>query len=122
MTVSDTPDNAGEKWVTLREAAEETQASLAALRRWYRDGLVRSVVVPGAHGDQRLVDLDEVTARAAASPNIGRRTRPARDRDAVVEALLDQVAAFATELDELKVRVTQLEATSGQLASPSDAT
>jgi uncharacterized protein YceH (UPF0502 family) len=115
MTVSDAPNQPGEKWVTLREAAEETQASLAALRRWYRDGLVRSVVVPGTHGDQRLVDLDEVTARAAASPNIGRR-RPRSathaDADAVVEALLDQVAAFATELDELKARVAQLEADS----------
>lgn len=95
--------------MTLREAADETQASLAALRRWYRDGLIRSVVVPGAHGDQRLVDLDEVTARAAASPNIGRRSRR-RDNDAVIEALLDQVAAFATELDELKARVADLEA------------
>ena len=110
MTVSDATPADAEKWVTLREAAGETQASLAALRRWYRDGLIRSVVVPGAHGDQRLVDLDEVTARAAASPNIGRRSRRARDNDEVIEALLDQVSAFATELDELKARVAELEA------------
>ena len=71
MTVpEDTP-----RWVTLREAADETQASLPALRRWYRQGLIRSVVVPGTHGDQRLVDLDEVVSRAAASPNIGKRRR-----------------------------------------------
>lgn len=99
------------QWVTLREAHQATGASLPALRRWYRDGLIESVVVPGTHGDQRLVDLEEVTSRAAASPNIGRRTRRAgaAERDAVTEALLDQVAAMAMELADLRERVSELE-------------
>jgi hypothetical protein len=107
MTVPD-PRREATRWVTLREAADETRASLPALRRWYREGLIRSVTVPGAHGDQRLVDLDEVMARAEASPNIGRRPRRV-ERDAVIEALLDQVAAMAMELSELRERVDALE-------------
>lgn len=95
-------------WVTLREAAEATGASLPALRRWYRDGLIQSITVPGTHGDQRLVDLDEVMARAASSPNLGRRRQNA-DREAVIEALLDQVAAMAMELSDLRDRVALLE-------------
>ena len=112
MTVpdSDAMGHDDAQWVTLREAADATQASLPALRRWYREGLIRSMTVAGTHGDQRLVDLDEVVARAAASPNIGRRGRSRRDQhDAVTEALLDQVAAMAMELAELRDRVTQLE-------------
>jgi transposase len=98
------------RWVTLREAAEETRASLPALRRWYREGLIRSVVVPGTHGDQRLVDLDEVVSRAAASPNIGRRRRSSpADRDAVIEALIEQVAALSMELSDLRERVEDIE-------------
>ena len=107
MTVSDQ----NRRWVTLREAADETQASFAALRRWYREGLIDSLVVPGAHGEQRLVDLDEVLIRASASPNIGRRRGPTRrdESDAVNEALIEQVAALAMEVSELRERVTALE-------------
>lgn len=104
------------RWVTLREAARATNASVPALRRWYRDGLIQSLTVAGTHGDQRLVDLDEVMARAADSPNIGRRRGGGRrdERDAVTEALLDQVAAMAMELAELRERVSALEAASSQ--------
>jgi len=100
------------RYVTLREAAEATNASLPALRRWYREGLIESLLVPGAHGDQRMVDLDEVIARAEASPNIGRRGGRARrpERDAVNEALIEQVAAMAMELEDLRERVAALEA------------
>ncbi len=103
MTVSDK----NRRWVTLREAAEATNASLPALRRWYRDGLIASTLVPGTHGEKRLVDLEEVTARAAASPNIGRRGRISRD--AVNDALIEQVAAMAMELEDLHERVAALE-------------
>lgn len=103
-------------WVTLRDAARATNASVPALRRWYREGLIRSLTVPGTHGDQRLVDLDEVMVRASVSPNIGRRRSNSRDeRDAVTEALLDQVAAMAMELAELRERVSALE---GGVAQP----
>ena len=107
MTVPD----ANRQWVTLREAQEASNASLPALRRWYRQGLIESVVVPGTHGDQRLVDLEQVLARATASPNIGRRRAPRTDeRDPAVDALLDQVAAMAMEISELRDRVAALEA------------
>jgi hypothetical protein len=116
MTVPD--DN--ERWVTLREAAEATNASVPALRRWYREGLIRSLTVPGTHGDQRLVDLEEVMARAAGSPNLGRRRGRGRDeRDAVTEALLDQVAAMAMELADLRERVSALESSTDAGARPS---
>lgn len=98
------------RFVTLREAAEETNASLPALRRWYRQGLIRSMTVPGTHGDQRLVDLDEVIARAAASPNIGRRRGPRRDdQQPVIDALVEQVAALSMEVSDLRERLEALE-------------
>ncbi len=105
MTVSGEATN----WVTLRDAARASNASVPALRRWYREGIIRSLTVPGTHGDQRLVDLDEVMLRASASPNLGRRRGGREERDAVTEALLDQVAAMAMELAELRERVSALE-------------
>ena len=105
MTVSETP----RRFVTLREAAKETGASVPALRRWYRDGLIQSMVVPGTHGDQRLVDLDEVLARAAASPNLGRRRSRREEQQAVIDALVEQVAALAMEVSDLRERVDALE-------------
>jgi hypothetical protein len=105
MTVPENP----RRYVTLREAAAETNASLPALRRWYREGLIASVTVPGTHGDQRLVDLDEVIARAAASPNIGRRGNRRTDQEAVIEALVEQVAALSMEVSELKERLDALD-------------
>jgi hypothetical protein len=105
MTV---PENTP-RWVTLREAADETGASLPALRRWYRDGLIRSSVVPGTHGDQRLVDLDEVVARASVSPNIGRRRNRRSEQDAVIDALVEQVAALSMEVSDLRERLDALD-------------
>ena len=106
MTVPENPP----RYVTLREAAEATGASLPALRRWYRQGLIASHTVPGTHGDQRLVDLDEVVARAAASPNIGRRSRR-NDQQAVIDALVEQVAALSMEVSDLRERLDALDHT-----------
>ena len=105
MTVPENP----RRYVTLREAADETNASLPALRRWYRQGLINSVTVPGTHGDQRLVDLDEVIARAAASPNIGRRRNQRTDQQAVIDALVEQVAALSMEISDLRERLDALD-------------
>jgi hypothetical protein len=106
MTV---PENPAPRYVTLREAAEETGASLPALRRWYREGLIASTTVPGTHGDQRLVDLDEVIARAAASPNLGRRRNRRDDQLAVIDALVEQVAALSMEVSDLRERLDALD-------------
>ena len=101
----------GTSWITLREAHEATGASLPAMRRWYREGLINSVVVPGAHGAQRLVDLDEVTARAASSPGIARRASRGRATpEEVTAALIEQVASMSMELADLRDRVADLEA------------
>ena len=105
MTVPENPP----RFVTLREAADETGASLPALRRWYRQGLIASHTVPGTHGDQRLVDLDEVMARAAASPNIGRRRTRRDDQQAVIDALVEQVAALSMEVSDLRERLDALD-------------
>jgi uncharacterized protein (DUF2267 family) len=105
MTVPENP----RRYVTLREAADATNASLPALRRWYRDGLIHSTTVPGTHGDQRLVDLDEVITRAAASPNIGRRRTRASDQQAVIDALVEQVAALSMEVSDLRERLDALD-------------
>jgi transposase len=107
MTVPETP----RRYVTLREAAEATGASMPALRRWYRQGLIESTTVPGTHGDQRLVDLDEVVARAAASPNIGRKRSTRMDQQAVIDALVEQVAALSMEVSDLRERLDAIEGT-----------
>jgi len=100
----------GASWITLREAHEATGASLPALRRWYREGLIDSVVVPGAHGAQRLVDLEEVTARAASSPGIARRAAAGRaSPEDVTAALIEQVASMSMALADLRDRVAELE-------------
>lgn len=106
-------DLGAQNWVTLREARAATGASLPALRRWYRDGLIASVLVPGRHGDQRLVDLDEVVSHAASSPTIGRRARAPQLADDVTHALIEQVASMAMQLSDLRERVAKLEQGSG---------
>lgn len=52
-------------WLALTEAAEQAGVSVAALRKWYRSGVVPSRLVPGPRGDMRQVPLDVVQARAA---------------------------------------------------------
>lgn len=52
-------------WVTLREASESAGVSISALRKWYNAGIIPSKMAPGPRGDQRLVPLDAVHARAA---------------------------------------------------------
>jgi hypothetical protein len=89
-------------WVPLARAEKETGVSRSALRSWYRDGQIRTRLVDGPHGPQRLVSLDEVTARAAQSPRIRRRAE-----DAVV--LESQIALLRHRLDQLEHRTAALE-------------
>ena len=63
-------------WVTLADAEREAGVSRSTLRTWYRTGQIASRLMPGPHGLQRLVPLDVVRAKAAASPRTG--PRPAR--------------------------------------------
>ena len=87
------------EWATVAEAERVTGVSRSALRAWYRNGDVPSHVVDGPHGQQRLLDLDAVVARAAqAGSRMGRR-RPAPE---TVELLLDRI-------EELERRIESLE-------------
>ncbi|HZN15539.1 MAG TPA: hypothetical protein VFB78_14815 [Acidimicrobiales bacterium] len=88
------------EWATVAEAERATGVSRSALRAWYRNGDVPSHLVDGPHGQQRLVDLEAVVARAAqAGRRVGRR-QPTRD--ATIELLLDRI-------DDLERRIETLE-------------
>ena len=89
-------------WVSLVEAEGRTGVSRSALRTWYRSGQIRSRLVDGPHGPQRLVHVDEVAARADASPRI----RAKSEREISLEA---QVALLRHRLDQLEIRLAALE-------------
>lgn len=93
----------GDRWITLAEAEVETGMSRSALRAWYRSGQIRSRMVEGPNGPQRLVPRDAVRLRAA----LAARRRPAVKLDREVARLAEQVA-------ELSERVAALEAAAGQ--------
>jgi transposase len=92
----------GSDWVTLERAADETGASRAALRTWYRTGQIPSRLVDGPHGPQRLVPLALVASRAEASPRL-RRTAERRLAD---EA---QLEILRHRVDQLELRLAALE-------------
>lgn len=92
----------GTPWVTLARAEAETGVSRAALRSWYRNGEIQSRLVDGPHGPQRLVQLDAVIERAAASPRIQRRA----EREVSLEA---QVTLLRHRVDQLELRLAALE-------------
>jgi transposase len=92
----------GSDWVTLEKAAADTGVSRAALRTWYRTGQIPSRLVDGPHGQQRLVPLAVVAARAEASPRL-RRTAERRLAD---EA---QLELLRHRVDQLELRLAALE-------------
>ncbi|MFF7794653.1 excisionase [Streptomyces sp. NPDC007991] len=89
-------------WVTLAKAETETGVSRSALRSWYRNGEIQSRLVDGPNGPQRLVQLDAVIERAAASPRIQRRA----EREVSLEA---QVTLLRHRVDQLELRLAALE-------------
>ena len=89
-------------WVPLAEACDRTGASRSTVRSWYRSGQIRSRLVDGPHGPQRLVVLDEVAGRAERSPRIRRRAEDTIALEAQVDLLRQQVRA-------LELRVSLLE-------------
>jgi transposase len=92
----------GDDWVTLDRAAEQTGASRAALRTWYRSGQIPSRLVDGPHGPQRLVPLAPVAARAEASPRLRRSAERRLADQAQLELLRHRV-------DQLELRLAALE-------------
>lgn len=89
-------------WVTLARAEQETGVSRSALRSWYRSGEIRSRLVDGPNGPQRLVPLDAVVERAAQSPRIRRRA----ERELSLEA---EVTLLRSRVDQLELRLAALE-------------
>jgi transposase len=92
----------GSDWVTLDRAADQTGASRAALRTWYRTGQIPSRLVDGPHGPQRLVPLALVAARAEASPRL-RHTAQRRLADQA------ELEILRHRLDQLELRLATLE-------------
>ena len=93
----------GDRWITLSEAEVETGMSRSALRAWYRSGQIRSRMVEGPNGPQRLVPRDAVRLRAA----LATKRRPTVKLD-------DDVARLAAQVAELSERVAALEAERAQ--------
>ncbi len=92
----------GSDWVTLERAANETGASRAVLRSWYRTGQIPSRLVDGPHGAQRLVPLALVAARAETSPRLRRTAERRLAEEAQLEILRHRV-------DQLELRLAALE-------------
>ena len=92
-----------EGWVPLAEAVERAGVSRSTLRNWYRNGQIRSRLEDGAYGPQRLVQVDEVTDRAARSPRIARSA-------AAQVGLEAEVAVLRHRFDLLERRLSALEA------------
>ena len=100
-----------EGWVPLAEAVERTGVSRSTLRNWYRHGQVRSRLEDGPYGPQRLVQIDEVTDRAARSPRIARHA-------AAQVGLEAEVALLRHRVDLLERRLSALETTTGPALRP----
>jgi transposase len=94
-------------WVTLPDASQRTGVSRSALRTWYRSGQIRSRLIDGPHGPQRLVHVEEVASRAEASPRI----RAKSDHEVALEA---QVTLLRHRVDQLEIRLAFLEQTSAR--------
>jgi len=92
-----------DRWVTLARAEQITGASRSALRSWYRDGRVRSRMVDGPHGPQRLVAAQDVIDAAGRSPHIQRRTQ----RELTLEG---RVALLSSRLADVETRLAAMEA------------
>jgi len=87
------PDDEG--WVTLDEACRASGVSRSTLRSWYRKGVVPSRMVASLHGPQRVVPLEGVLERSAASPRLRRQ--------------LDHAHSLQSQIDDLRHRVELLE-------------
>ena len=95
----------GDRWITLAEAEVETGMSRSALRSWYRSGQIRSRMVDGPNGPQRLVPRDAVRLRAA----LAARRKPGVKLDDEVGRLSSEVERLTQELESLSTRLADLE-------------
>ena len=98
-------DLEGDRWITLAEAEVETGMSRSALRSWYRSGQIRSRMVEGPNGPQRLVPRDAVRLRAA----LAARRKPSVKLDDEVARLSSAVERLSRELESALARIENLE-------------
>ena len=70
------PVKQGPTWVPLKAAAAQAGVTVGTLRNWYRSGQIEARTTRGPRGDQRMVRLDEVVARAAGSPGAIKSSDP----------------------------------------------
>src|ERR1700730_9540008 len=96
----------GSDWVTLEKAAAETGVSRAALRTWYRAGQIRSRLVGGPDGPQRLVPLAVVAERAEASPRVRKSAERRLADEAQLELLRHRVDQLERRLADLELRLS----------------
>ena len=78
-------------WVTLEEASTAAGVARSTLRSWYRAGHIRSRMVMGPHGPQRMVPLDAVLDRALRSSRLRRQIEEGRSLAAEVDRLRQRV-------------------------------
>lgn len=101
-----------ENWVSLREAASAARVSVSALRKAYRQGRLDAVLVAGAHGPARHVELGQVlrtvgpATRAARPPAATAGSGQATPADLVVPrqewtALLRELAGVRQLAEDL---------------------
>ena len=87
-----------DRWVTLARAEQISGASRSALRSWYRQGRIRSRLVDGPHGPQRLVAAQDAIEMAGRSPHIQRRTQRELTLEGRVALLTHRLAAIEARL------------------------
>lgn len=94
----------GDRWITLAEAEAETGMSSSALRAWYRSGQIRSRMVEGPNGPQRLVPREAVRLRAA----VAAKRQPSVKLTDEVSRLSEEVQRLNEALSELGAKLEQL--------------
>jgi predicted site-specific integrase-resolvase len=88
----------GDGWVSLGEAAAAGGVSLSTLRSWYRSGKVQSRMVPGPHGPERRVQVQEVMERSLRSARLSRQIETAMSSESLLRDLLRRVTLIEARL------------------------
>jgi DNA-binding transcriptional MerR regulator len=103
----------GVRWVSLTEASQGTGVAKSTLRKWYRQGLIKSQDVDGPHGPEKRVVLSEVE-RLASERRIGRTVDVAspeqNDEPGITLTLVEAVTDISHRWAEAEGRAATAEA------------
>ena len=91
----------GDRWVTLREAAEVAGVSVSALRKAYREARLDSRLEAGPYGDQRMVEVGQVLERIGRGRPEGAPAAVAGGAGVEAGAMLVPAAAWQGVLEQL---------------------